>query len=407
MYLRLYRLDRQRVFGLAILIIFGGLAFFFTHIIPLHDPTAGADFGIYWAGARLVRLGGDPYNVADWKAMCAQMPTVPPGDPTLLNPLPIAIFFVPLSWMSETEARDVWLLLSQFMLLGTAVVCVGTGSWRRSRILVLPFILAGVVCFFPAIVAILNGQIGSLLGLAIALALYCWSREKWGLGGIILGLMILKPVGAGIFLAATCLWLVLHRKWRGLLGIAATLGISLSLAWIVQPSWFMEWSRVSVDRVALRSPAMPTLWGMVAQVTASTPGWPFIAGGWVGIVLLLSVLTLTRWPAKMQLMGLGGILLPAALLSAPYLLDYEMVMLVPAIIASTALLDWGGAPFSLVALWPLGISLLGVGIYAGSLRAGRLLEILLPILVIGCFLWARHYAARQRNPSAGGATQTG
>jgi hypothetical protein len=389
---RIGRLDARTVVALAALLLFGGLAFLFARLIPLQDPTAGADFGIYWAGARLVRLGGDPYSVAEWKAMCAQMPEVPPGDPTLLNPLPIAIFFVPLSVLPETQARNIWLVISQYVLLGTVVVCMATGAWRHSRRLLLPFSLAGVVCFFPVIVTVLNGQIGSMLALAIALALYCWSREKWGLGGACLGLLILKPVGAGIFLAAVCLWLALHRKWRALAGAAVTLGISLGLAQIIQPNWLAEWAAVATTRVGVRAATMPTLWGLTASLTASRPGWQVIAGGAAGAVLLAGFGALARWPANRQVTGLSGILLPVSLLATPYALDYEMVMLVPALIAGMALLDEGGAPFSAVALWPLGISLLAVCIYVGAKKYGNLAEILLLAAVTGSFLWARHYA---------------
>ncbi len=69
-----------------------------------------------------------------------------------------------------------------------------------------------------------------------------------------------------------------------------------------------------------------------------------------------------------------------------------MALLVPAIIASLALLDKGEAPFCIIALAPLGLSLVGLGIYVVGVQFGALFQLLLPVVVMGSFLWARRCA---------------
>jgi hypothetical protein len=380
---------------LLILVMLVGCAFYFMRTITRRDPLAATDFSVFWASAWLLRHGESPYDPGDWAAIYLQIPNVPRQDSAFLYPLPTALIFLPLSFMPESLARDLWLIFSQLFIIGAAVICIFTQEWRSDRLLLLPIVVLSLFVFVPAMYAVMNGQINSILVVAIALTFLFWSRKKWVEGGLVLGLLILKPTGAGTFIFAAIIWLILQKKWEALVGVTLTLASALTFSWIIEPRWLGDWLSVALTKPAQMWPEVPTLWGLSVSLFGPEKPWLLLAASLSTMLLLFSVRLVSRKEPEVQLTWLSGIVIPLSLISTPYLLYYEMVMLIPSMLAGMALLDRAGASFAAVVSFPLLFSLLSVVIFSLSLKNGDLVWILLPVLVLGSFFLITRSASKR------------
>jgi len=325
---KLKRRSLLPAYVLAVLILVG-VAFYFMRVITRRDPLAATDFSVFWASARLLRHGQSPYDPNDWAAIYRQMPNVPRQDNAFLYPLPTAIVFLPLSFVPESLARDLWLVFSQLMIIGAAVISMFTEEWRHDRLRLLPIVGLSLIVFVPAMYAVMNGQINSVLVAIVALTILFWSRKKWVAGGLVLGLLILKPTGAGTFAFAVIIWLILLKKWGGLVGVALTLASAFTVAWVVDPRWLGDWLNIALAKPAQMWPGVPTLWGLFVSLFGPEMPWLLLAAILSGMLLLFGVRVASRKEPDAQLTWLSGIVLPLSLTSTPYLLYYEMVMLIP------------------------------------------------------------------------------
>jgi hypothetical protein len=374
-------------------LILVGIAFYFMHVITERDPLAATDFSVFWASAHLLRQGENPYNSNDWTAIYQQIPTVPRQDNTFLYPLPTAIVFLPLSFLPESLARDLWLIFSQLFIIGAAVISIFTQEWQRHRLPLLPIVFLSLIVFLPAIYAVINGQINSVLVAIIALAIFLWSRQKWLAGGLVLGLLILKPTSAGTFALAAIIWLILRKKWRGLVGLGLTAASTFAIAWAFNPRWLSDWLYIALAKPTQMWPEVPTVWGVIVRLFGEETKWLLLAAIISGLLLLFSVLIVAQKEPDAQLSWLSGFVIPISLLATPYLLYYELVLLIPAILTIMAVLDRAGASFAALSSFPLFISILSVGIFMLSLRFGEPIWFLLPILILVFFLLSVQFAA--------------
>jgi len=212
-------------------------------------------------------------------------------------------------------------------------------------------------------------------------------------GGLALGLLILKPTGAGTFVFAAIIWLILLRKWGGLAGVSLTVTSAIAVAWVVEPRWLGDWLKIALAKPAQMWPEVPTLSGLFVSLFGPERPWLLLAAILSGMLLLFGVRLVSRKEPDAQLAWLSGIVIPLSLTSTPYLLNYEMVILIPSMLAGMALLDRAGGSFVAVVSFPLLISLLSVGILAVSLKIGETVWILFPMLVLGSFVLVSRYAA--------------
>jgi hypothetical protein len=213
----------------------------------------------------------------------------------------------------------------------------------------------------------------------------------WLAGGIILGFLFLKPTSTGTFALVAIIWLILLRRWRGLIGVALALASNFVVAWIVDPRWFWDWLNSVVAKPAQMWHEVPTLWGLFVPLFGPKLPWLIIATIISGMVMLFAIYVISKQEVESQLTLLSGILIPISLISTPYLLKYEMVMLIPSMIAGMALLDRSGGSFVTIVSFPLFLGLLSAGILELSIKYGEVVWILLPLVVMGSFLFSLRY----------------
>jgi hypothetical protein len=143
-----------------------------------------------------------------------------------------AWLFLPATWLSW-EA-----LVVAYLAVSTVALALMVGRWT-------PLL---IVAFPPALLELLNGNIGILLALAI------WAGMRWPAAWAFVLLTKVTP-GVGV------LWFAVRREWRNLaLALGATALITL-VGLLIAPALWLEWFRSLAIAAAVPAPAaIPPLW---------------------------------------------------------------------------------------------------------------------------------------------------
>lgn len=111
-----------------------------------------------------------------------------PND-ALVYPIGLALILAPLGLLPVYQAYVVWVFLSLLMILDSGLLLLAIRRGSAAPIQVVVPIVPGMFFFRPVLVTVRNGQLGSLLLLLVARALWMWERERTsGLRPLSLGL---------------------------------------------------------------------------------------------------------------------------------------------------------------------------------------------------------------------------
>lgn len=285
--------------------------------------VAGHDFVAFYSASRAV-LDGDAALVYDENFMKpAQHSLV--GDTTIgylafMYPPTYLLLVSPLALVPYFPALALWLLVPLLFLLLT--------MGRRVDIPPVSLLLAIAA---PAVAqALFAGQNGLLFAALLAGGLLLQDRRPL-LAGILLGLATAKPQLAILLFPA----LVFGRQWVVLLGAAGTLAVMFVMssvffgleawsAYAAIPGQAREWLAAG----QLPWPRMPTLYA-----AARLAGLSDTAAGLAQIATGLAVLATVSWVwwrgTSVELRA--AVLLAGAPLTTPFLYDYDLPFMLPAL----------------------------------------------------------------------------
>ena len=303
----LFRWHRAVASGMAILFVI--IAGWTCSII--YSTRQAADFLSYWAAAKLV-LDGAPAHAYDIAAHRAMELSVAPIDGLLPFPYlpPFLLLLVPFGLLSFASAFASWLLLTG----GLYVAAV-----RRTA--PLPYSLA-----HPAALAnILIGQNGFLTASLFIGGTALLDRRPF-LGGLTLGLMIIKPQLALLLPVIV----IAARMWSAMAGAiisAATFSL-LALAllgpesfvgfWRILPAYAGFMAQAQLPWVELASPFALMRWFDVPQGIALI----------VHAIIAAAAAALVWWSWRSAIPQRVPMLAAATMLVSPYIFTYDALLLV-------------------------------------------------------------------------------
>jgi hypothetical protein len=195
----------------------------------------GVDFRGYYAAAKVLLAGGNPYDyrlVADaLLEITGEM-----GNNPFYYPLWFAWLFIPLVWLPFQTARWIWMAFN--------LVLWSVGLWRLGELVHWPpegwkryfFFLLATLSF--AWIVWRYEQAGILVFFLLLAALLAAQKEKWDAAGIWLALSLIKPNITLPIVAGISLWL-LSKGWRRPVAVMiATLLALLAISTLITPDWF-------------------------------------------------------------------------------------------------------------------------------------------------------------------------
>ncbi len=358
------------------------------------------DFFTFWLAGHLVSQGGSPYDTSAWMAGYHQYDVNVIANPTFLYPLPLAMLLVPLGLLPFHTAYIAWVTLLQLFILISLAGLLLLQKSTRVRFFIIP-LLAGLFLFRPTILTLTQGQIIGIFLLVLVGAAACFEKGKWGWGGLLLGLLVLKP-NLGIFIILlTGLWLITQKHWKAVIGTVSSTVLLLIGGLIYGPGWLGEYLNVGGTKLAQTFGASPTIWGLSALVCRVEMGCASLLGG--SLVLLLVVLSIWIIIRNRALSPLKifGWVVTVTLLIAPYTWTYDQLLLLLPIIWITFALDGKGWRFFLAFgfFLLLDLSILILLVF-DTMRGVEILNAVIPLILLIMMAW-QIIAGRKRLPQPG------
>jgi len=195
----------------------------------------GQDFRGYYAAARVLLEGGNPYDYSLVASVLLEV-TGRAGNNPFYYPLWFGWFVTPLAWMPFQVARAVWMIFNwSVWTMGLVRLQQLLGwppkGWRNWLMnLLATFIFAWTTWKFE--------QTGILLFVITVEILLAFREQKWNRMGVYLAFSLVKPNIMLIPAAALAAWLVRQRNLRPVVAMLATLAGLILLTSILTPRWY-------------------------------------------------------------------------------------------------------------------------------------------------------------------------
>lgn len=287
-------------------------------LISLDGIPIGSDFTGFWSAAKLV-LGGQAAAAYRTPSLFAAEQALVhgrmPGYVAFFYPPIFLLYLAPLAFLAYPAALTAWL---------------GASGWAYFRALRAFAAIAGaetmILAFPAAFFNVLAGQNGFLTTALFAGAILYLERRPVA-AGICFGCLAYKPhLGLLIPLA-----LLVSRRWRVIAAAATTLAVLAlaSLALFGRPTWSAFLAALPAARNALIHKEVGA-----AKMTSVFAALQLLHAG-NGLATVAQVasgafaaFTLARaWASGIEVRAAGALLVTATLLTTPFLLTYDLVLL--------------------------------------------------------------------------------
>jgi hypothetical protein len=306
---------------LVILAAMLGLAFA-SYMATAHDGLdllgrpVGPDFASFWTASQLALAGqsAEAWNPTTHHA--AQIAVFGQGAAyaAFFYPPPYLLVCLPLALMPYSQALGVWLLAT-----GLAWVAV-TRAWLDA-----PRDWLAVLAFPAVLLNIGHGQNGFLTAALLGGAALLNTSRPW-LTGVLIGALIIKPHLAVL----TPLFLLLTGNWRAILSAALTAAALCVLSLIVfgPEAWRAFFESSALARLALEQDLVGYAKMQSTFAAARLLGAPLsLAWGLQVVSALVAIVGLWRVARGARDQACGAALVCATLLTTPFLLDYDLILM--------------------------------------------------------------------------------
>ncbi len=285
----------------------------------------GMDFAVYWLAGHTILAGQNVYDTAQWQAMHEAEHILAYAGRTFTYPLPLAIFLVLPGLLPIQSAYILWMFFAQIAILVTIVILLSFYSARSGYLELLA--IGGIFFFRPMFSLINSGQILAFLMPPLAIAIRLFYDRKWFAGGLILSVWSLKPSIGFPILVLTGLWLLCNKQWKGIWGMAFGGLILAFIGALVNYRWVIDYASHAESSFQRYFGVQPTLWGAVDQIFKINR--LSLAIGFLCTAAVLAIEIYLFWKNKSEFDSFAAFatIVPAALLIAPYLWNYDQVLL--------------------------------------------------------------------------------
>jgi len=190
------------------------------------DTPLGNDFISFWMAGALIRegKGSDLYDMEVQRAFQARLRLEEAQSPEIRekaaflipfhNPPAMAIVMAPFSLLPIPLAWALWSILSLLALVAAVALPL------RGHRYAVPMAIA-LMSFGPVFSALRWGQMVGFLLLSLSLGLFLFRSGRPFLGGVALGMLLLKPQYAAVMVVV----LMAKARWRELSGMAAAAAV--------------------------------------------------------------------------------------------------------------------------------------------------------------------------------------
>jgi hypothetical protein len=386
-------LTRERIiriaalYGLASILTIAWLFFTANGVVDYQGRALGADFSNVWAAGKMA-LDGRAVEVWQPAKFAAVQRSLPgggaPGVYIWVYPPPFLLVATMLAMLPYLIALITW----QLATLASFGAMMRRLTGRRETLLLTLAAPATLIC-------VTHGQNGFLTALLLGGGLTLLDRRPV-IAGLLFGCLIYKPQFAillpVVFLAG--------RHWRAIAGAAASATILSATAiaiwgWPVWPAFFT--STVAAQHLVLEQGG--ATWYKLTSPFAAVRMWhgsllaAYAAQGVATAAAIGAVAWV--WAGRCSAHARNALVCAAALISTPYVFDYDFVILLPAIAflvldaERSGWLRWEKSVLALTWMGPL-----------AARQAAQFASFPLGLLIVlSLFIIALRRALRHRHPA--------
>lgn len=217
------------------------------------------DFAAYWVAGKT--FSANPYDETAVARLEVNMAAHAQILLTFRYAPWIALPFIPLSLLSYPTAAGLWAAFNCVVFF-----LVALDFWRRYGGTDDLYGLALCFLFPPTIMAIILGQISSVVLLGAALFLYAIDSKRDWLCGPALMLLTIKPHLTLLFCLAVAMWAIRTRRYKVLISFATCIAVVAMVSLHLNPHIFAQYFAASLELSRLNT-WYPTLGGFLWMVT--------------------------------------------------------------------------------------------------------------------------------------------
>ncbi len=292
----------------------------------------GSDFRGYYAAARVLLDGGNPYDY-NLVAQVLMEVTGRMGNNPYYYPPWFTWLFAPIASLPFQTARVIWAAFN--FILWTV------GLWRLGEIVRWPekgwrlYTLFTLVTSSFAWVTLKYEQAGILIFVLFVVLIASIQAQKWIWSGIWMALLLIKPNVTLIVLAGLSLWLLRRGHWRPLLVMFFTLVVLVLISTWITPDWYQPiWEEGFGQGLSVMLDGPDKV--VAVRLNTTLPDWLTIVGVGrqfhmliYGICIVAGVLVFFGTVYGSQsLLELISVLLLISFALTPYALQYDYPPLV-------------------------------------------------------------------------------
>lgn len=340
------------------------------------------DFFTFWLASRMVYRGDDPYDSSQWIKGHEEFQANFIANDTFLYPIPLAIL-LPIGFLPVKSAYVAWGILS-FVMIVVSIIMLIKAIARKLSLSIFLLILVGVLLFRGTITSLMFGQIAPLLLLIIAVAAWMWSRNYWILGGVIISLVLLKPSIGVPFISLVVVGLLLIRRWLGPLGIISGSFALLSIGFLYDPSWVIDYLSIIFMKGSHNLGYSPTLWGLAGTACNHKNTCTLQAGVILTIILFTYLIYIAvKKRSQFTPFGIIALAITASILITPYLWAYDHILCLISPIMISIAMERKGVPYILAPSLILILDLVALFLLVLAFRVGSdALSAFIPAIVL-------------------------
>ncbi len=297
-----------------------------SHQQTMRKNIPGRDSTIYWASAKLLVHGQNPYSSPDVLRL-EQGEGYTAAKPKMLRPPPWSTWMIlPLGLTDAYWAWVAWLTLLFASLVVSTRLC-----WRMygdpTKNPPAAFLLAAYI-FAPVAACLVLAQMGLMLAVGVILFLLLAEDDPFKAGMALL-LPMAKPHIFGALWPILLLWVIARKKWA-VLEAALLVFLAANLIAVAFDPLIFQHYHAMIGQEGLQNEFIPTLSGMIRGVFFRQRFWVQFVPFTLGLVISLWYYRKHReewnWPEH------GPWVLVIAMLTTPYSWMQDETVLLPAIL---------------------------------------------------------------------------
>ena len=237
----------SKVFSAIILIVIL-VSLVFVNIFYIRYQPVEKKFLIPWLGMRtFLEIGSDPYGepATQRTQLLYYGKLAETGqDPLILNqPFASEILYFPIALIKDyTNARVIWMLLLELLLIGSSFLCLHLFEWKLPKFIMAEFILLAVFGT-QALMPLLDHDQVILIFILLLVGLIGLQKGLDEIAGGAFALAFFQPSVTIILCLMVFWWAIRNHRRRVILGGMMTWGFLILTSFGLFPAWFFPFIR--------------------------------------------------------------------------------------------------------------------------------------------------------------------